>query len=84
MTDPSQTPARLLEIEHELSSPDADAALARHDAVLAALDARISNALASGLPPDEFARTEELGKANLIARKILRLAVRDARMSSSS
>lgn len=79
MTDarPSE-PIRLLGIEHELAGPDAEAALARHDAVLAALDARLRDALGKGLPPDEFLRAEELHKANTVARKILRLAVRDA------
>ena len=73
-------PIRLLDIERELAGPDADAALARHDAVLAALDTRLQNALDTGLPPDEFAPAEELRKANIVARKILRLAVRDARL----
>ena len=79
MTDAPSTPIRLLDIERELAGPDADAALARHDAVLAALDTRLRAALDEGLPPDEFPRVEELRKANTIARKILRLAVRDAK-----
>ena len=69
-------PIRLLDIERELAGPGADAALARHDAVLAALDARLRAAIDSGLPPDDFSRAEELRRANTIARKILRLAVR--------
>ncbi len=73
-------PIRLLDIERELAGPEADAALARHDAVLAALDARLRAAIDSGLAPEEFARTEDLRKANIVARKVLRLAVRDARM----
>ena len=76
---PSSEPIRLLDIERELAGPGADAALARHDAVLAALDARLCTALGAGLPPDEFPRAEELRKANVIARKIMRLAVREAR-----
>ena len=76
MTDAPRQPLRLLPIEHELASPDAEAALARHDAVLSALDARIRAAIDSGLPPDDFSRAEELRKANTVARKILRLAVR--------
>ena len=75
---PPSEPTRLLDIERELAGPSADAALARHDAVLAALDARLRDALAAGLPPDDFSRAEELRKANTVARKILRLAVRDA------
>ena len=69
-------PIRLLEIERELAGPDREAALARYDAVLAALDARIKAAFAAGLPPDEFPRVEALADANTTARKILRLAVR--------
>jgi hypothetical protein len=81
MTDSLQEPLRLLAIERELAGPDADAALARHDAVLAGLDSRIAAALASGLPPDDYSRVENLRQANTIARKILRLAVRDAKSS---
>ena len=79
MTAAPSTPIRLLDIERELAGPGADAALARHDAVLAALDARLRAALDAGLPPEDFARAEELRKANTVARKILRLAVRDAK-----
>ena len=74
--DAPSEPILLLDIERELAGPGADAALARHDAVLSALDARIRAAIDSGLPPDDFSRAEELRKANTIARKILRLAVR--------
>ncbi len=69
-------PLRLLEIERELAGPDRDAAFARYDAILAGLDRRIAAALREGLPPDEFPRTEALKEANVLARKILRLAVR--------
>jgi hypothetical protein len=68
---------KLLEIEHELSGADADEALKRRDSVLAALDERISRCLAAGLGPDEYARAVRLKEANLIARKILRLAVKE-------
>lgn len=81
MTDvPRQAPIRLLDIERELAGPGADAALARHDAVLAGLDSRLAAALSSGLPPDDYSRAENLRHANTIARKILRLAVRDAKI----
>ena len=83
MTAAPRQPVRLLAIERELAGPDADAALARHDAVLANLDARVAAALSAGLPPDEFSRAEELRRANLLARKILRLAVRDAKMGQN-
>lgn len=68
---------KLLEIEHELSGRNADEALARRDDVLAALDGRISKALAEGLGPDEYARAVRLKEANLVARKLLRLAVKE-------
>lgn len=68
---------QLLDIEKELSGAERDAALARHDAVLAALDGRIVEAMRLGLPPDEFSRVEELREANLTARKILRISARE-------
>jgi len=69
-------PIRLLEIERELAGPDREAALVRHDAVLANLDRRIEAAMKSGLPPEEFQKIEALKEANVLARKILRLTVR--------
>ncbi len=71
-------PLRLLEIEKELAGPGAREAFARHDAVLAALDARIAAAEAKGLTPDEYERAADLREANIVARKILRLSVRVA------
>ena len=68
---------QLLEIEKELSGADSDAALARYDAVLAALEGRIAEAMRTGLPPDEYSRVEELREANLVARKILRISARE-------
>ena len=68
---------QLLEIEKELSGADSDVALARHDAVLAALERRIAEAMRVGLPPDEYSRVEKLREANLVARKILRIAARE-------
>lgn len=68
---------QLLELERELSGAERDAALARHDAILVNLDARINDALREGLPPDEFSRVEQLREATLIARKILRLSARE-------
>lgn len=81
MTDarPSE-PIRLLGIEHELAGPDAEAALARYDAVLAGLDARIRAALDAGLAPDVFSAVSQLRDANTVARKILRLTVRGPAM----
>ena len=67
---------QLLEIEKELSGPDRDAALARHDAVLSALEERIAEAMRTGLAPDDYSRVEQLREANLVARKILRISAR--------
>ena len=69
-------PLRLLELEKELAGPGKDAALARYDAVLAALDTRIDAEMREGMPPSEFSRLELLKEANVLARKILRLTVR--------
>ena len=69
-------PLRLLEIEKELAGPDKEAALARHDRVLAELAARLDAALDAGLSPEEYQKAQALKEANTIARKILRLTVR--------
>jgi hypothetical protein len=66
----------LMELERELAGPDREAALARHDAVLARLGGRIDAAMRSGLPPEEYPRVEALKEANVLARKILRLTAR--------
>ena len=70
----NESPLRLLEIEKELAGPDAAAALRRHDAVLAGLDARLAEALARGLPPEEYEKCARLKDANTVARKVLRRA----------
>ena len=70
----SESPIRLLEIEKELAGPAAAAALRRYDAVLAGLDARLAEALARGLSPEEYERCASLKEANVVARKVLRLA----------
>ena len=69
-------PVRLMKIEKELAGPQKEAALAKYDAVLSSLAARIDAALQAGLPPDEFPKVEALKEANTVARKILRLTVR--------
>lgn len=74
---------KLLEIEHELSGSGADEALSRFDAALAALDERICGCLAAGLDPEEYARANRLKEANIVARKLLRLAVKEGKGSSS-
>ena len=68
---------QLLELEKELGGTEGGAALARHDAVLAALEGRIAEAMRIGLPPDEYSRVEQLREANLVARKILRISARE-------
>jgi hypothetical protein len=60
-----------------LSGAESEAALAKHDAVLAALEGRIAEAMRVGLPPDEYSRIDELREANLVARKILRISARE-------
>ena len=68
---------QLLALERELSGPGAKEALARHDAVLVGLDDRIAEALRVGVSPDEYPKLESLREANTLARKLLRLAVRE-------
>ena len=68
---------QLLALERELSGPGAQDALARHDAVLLGLENRLADALRDGVSPDEFPKLEQLREANVLARKILRLAMRD-------
>ena len=69
-------PLRLLEIEKELAGPNKEAALARYDAVLVGLEARLDAAMKDGLSPEEYSNAELLKEANVLARKILRLTVR--------
>lgn len=68
----------LLELERELSGPGSATALARYDAQLVALQARLARACADGLPPAAFARCEGLDAVVTVARKLLRLQVRVA------
>ena len=70
----NESPLRLLEIEREFAGPDAAEALRGYDAVLSGLDARLAEALARGLPPEEYEKCERLKEANVVARKVLRLA----------
>ena len=64
----------LLDIEKELNGPDGEAAMQRYDKVLLNLDERLAAALSEGLPPNEYSNAEQLKKAVLLARKLLRLA----------
>lgn len=66
----------LLEIEKELNGADKEAAMAKYDAVLIDLQSRLQEALRVGLAPDDFERCKPLEEAIVVARKLLRLQVR--------
>ena len=68
---------QLLEIEKELVGPGGEEAMQRHDQVLLRLDERIAASLRDGLSRDEYENAERLKEAVLVARKLLRLTVRD-------
>ena len=68
---------QLLEIERELSGPDAEEVMQQYDQVLLRLDERIATVLREGLPREEYEKAEQLKEAVLVSRKLLRLAVRD-------
>lgn len=68
---------QLLEIERELTGPNGEEAMRKHDQVLLRLDERIAAALREGLPREEYEKAERLKEAVLVARKLLRLAVRN-------
>lgn len=69
---------QLLEIERELAGPDREEALRKYDEVLVALGNRLEAALAQGLPPDEFAKCEGLPEVVVVARKLLRLQIKNS------
>lgn len=73
---------QLLDIEKELAGPDGQAALEKYDQTLVVLDGRLADALRQGLSPDDYSAAENLQKAVVIARKLLRLAQRDVRQGS--
>ena len=68
---------QLLALERELSGPGAQEALARHDAVLVGLENRLAAALNEGVSPEEYPKLTDLREANVLARKLLRLAQRE-------
>ncbi len=68
---------QLLALERELAGPGAQEALARHDAVLVGLENRIAAALNEGVSPEEYPKLTDLREANVLARKLLRLAQRE-------
>ena len=77
-------PVQLLEIEKELAGPGRREALVRYDAVLLGLETRLAKAMEDGVPPEEYSRVEQLREANVIARKLLRLVVREAGEAQST
>ena len=66
----------LLAIERELKGSAGMAAMEKYDQVLVALGERLESALRAGFSPVEYTRAEKLRDANVVARKLLRLAVR--------
>ena len=68
---------KLLELEKELAGSDGAAKMKQYDDVLLALDKRLADALQEGLPPGEYAKAEQLKGAVIVARKLLRLEVRE-------
>ena len=68
---------QLLELEKELAGADGMVKMRQCDDVLLALDGRLTEALKNGLPPVEYAKAEQLKEAVLVARKLLRLEVRE-------
>ena len=67
----------LLEIEKELAGESRMEALKRYDGMLVALGRRVDEALKAGLMPDEYAKCDALTEAVVVARKLLRLQVRE-------
>ena len=74
---PAGSGPQLLALERELSGPGAQEALARHDAVLVGLENRLAAALNEGVSPEEYPKLTDLREANVLARKLLRLAQRE-------
>lgn len=68
---------KLLELEKELAGSDGVEKMRQYDDVLLALDKRLAGALQEGLPPGEYAKAERLKEAVIVARKLLRLEVRE-------
>lgn len=54
------------------------AAMERYDTVLRELSVRVGEALRRGVPPDEFGRCNDLAEAVTVARKLLRLQVKES------
>ncbi|MCQ2367826.1 MAG: hypothetical protein MJ109_02300 [Kiritimatiellae bacterium] len=67
----------LQDIERELAGADKMAAMAKYDETLVALQGRAKEALRIGLPSEEFSKVQALDEVVTVARKLLRLQVRD-------
>lgn len=67
----------MLEIEKELAGADRMSALARYDAQLIALGKRCQASLKAGLAPEAFRACSLLNEAVIVARKLLRLQVKE-------
>ena len=67
----------LLEIERELKGDERMAALEKYDRVLVALARRCRAAMDAGVPPEEFRKLEALDEAVTVARKVMRLQMRE-------
>ena len=68
---------KLLELEEELAGEDGVAKMKQYDEVLLALDNRLAGEMQKGMPPGEYAKAEQLKEAVVVARKLLRLEVRE-------
>ncbi len=68
----------LLEIEKELAGESRVEAMERYDRVLLALAQRLNETLRKGVAPEECSKCSELQEAVTVARKLLRLQVKDA------
>ncbi|GEM_PF-3340673 len=78
--DTEAKPTRLLNLEKELAGETdipPQQALGKYDNCLIALANRLKQALDAGLPPDDFAKCNQLAEAVTTARKILRLALKN-------
>ena len=67
----------LLDIEKELAGPERMEALKKYDDTLVSLQARVKESLRIGLAASDFAKVSELDEVVTVARKLLRLQVRD-------
>lgn len=72
---------KLLNIEKELTGPNSQSALETYDGILISLDKRLGETMDNGLPPADFSKANALKEIVPLARKLLRLTVRDGQSS---